>query len=264
MTIADYRAAVTATTGRILPGDTPWLIRPRHRRRAVGPQGPGIASASQPISDASRSPLLLALIVASTVGMVASSIYVPSIPQIARNFDTSISAVQLTFVGYLAAFAVSLLVLGPLSDRYGRQPVMLVGLGLCLLSSLACACSPSIEFLIAARIAQGIGACAGMAVGRAAIRDVYGRDGAAPVLATLAFIVTLVQAFAPVLGGQLQEWVGWRSNFIFVALLAACALALAAKYVPETRSPGPGVSDLGSMLGGYWSLLRIRTSWRWH
>jgi DHA1 family bicyclomycin/chloramphenicol resistance-like MFS transporter len=153
--------------------------------------------------------LLLTLTMTSSLGMVASTIYVPSIPAIATAFDTSIARVQLTFVAYLLAFAASMLVLGPLSDQYGRRRTIICGLALSSISSVACAVSPTIDFLIAARVIQGIGACAGLVVGRAITREVWGREAAAGVIAGRAIAATLMQAFAPVLGGYLQGWFGW-------------------------------------------------------
>src|SRR5712692_8663555 len=114
---------------------------------------------------------LVAVTATASLGMVASTIYVPSIPAIATALETSVAAVQFTFVGYLLAFAVSMLALGPLSDRYGRRRTMMFGLALSTISSIACAASPTIGFLIVARVVQGIGACAGLVVGRAIIRD---------------------------------------------------------------------------------------------
>ncbi|HKM69711.1 MAG TPA: MFS transporter, partial [Stellaceae bacterium] len=102
-----------------------------------------------------RQVLLLTLTMTSSLGMVASTIYVPSIPAIAAAFETSIAQVQLTFVGYLLAFAASMLLLGPLSDRYGRRRTIICGLALSAISSVACAISPTIDFLIAARFVQG-------------------------------------------------------------------------------------------------------------
>src|SRR5262245_42505191 len=109
-----------------------------------------------------RRVLLLTLTVTASLGMIASTIYVPSIPAIASAFETSVARVQFTFVGYLAAFAVSMLVLGPVSDRYGRRRTMIFGVALSTLGSIACAASPTIEFLIIARIVQGIGLSGGM------------------------------------------------------------------------------------------------------
>src|SRR6266436_6796997 len=171
-------------------------------------------------ADSRRRVLLLTLTMASSLGMVASTIYVPSIPAIASALETSIARVQFTFVGYLLAFALSMLVLGPLSDRYGRRQTIIVGLVLSALGSLACALSPTIDFLIAARIVQGIGACAGLVVGRAIIRDLWTREAGAQVIAGLAFVVTLLQAFAAVLGGYLHGWLGWRANFAGVPVVA--------------------------------------------
>src|SRR5262249_58674886 len=112
-----------------------------------------------------------------------STIYVASIRAIAAALETSIARVQLTFVGYLLAFAASMLVLGPLSDRYGRRRTIICGLALTAVSSITCAVSPTIEFLIAARVVQGIGACAGLVVGRAITREVWGRQAPARPLA---------------------------------------------------------------------------------
>jgi MFS family permease len=138
------------------------------------------------LASASRRPLLLTLTITCSLGLVASTIYVPSVPAIASALETTVSRVQLTFVGYLAAFAVSMLLLGPLSDRYGRKRTMILALSLSALGSIACAASPGIEFLIGARVLQGIGLSGGMVVGRATIRDLYGHHGAAQIIAGLS------------------------------------------------------------------------------
>ena len=202
--------------------------------------------------------LLLAITATVSLGMVASTIYVPSIPTIAGALETSVARVQFTFVGYLLAFAVGMLALGPLSDRYGRRRTMICGLALSTLSSIACAASPTIDFLIAARIVQGVGACAGLVVGRAIIRDLWRREAAAQVIAGLAFIITLMQAFAPVLGGYLQGWLGWRANFGAVAVLACLAMALVILCVPEGRRPSAPRSGAEGMLASYRTLMATR------
>jgi MFS transporter, DHA1 family, multidrug resistance protein len=202
-----------------------------------------------------RRMLLLTLTMSSSLGMVASTIYVPSIPAIAAAFETPISRVQLTFVGYLLAFAASMLVLGPLSDRYGRRRTIICGLLLSALSSIACAASPTIEFLIAARVVQGIGACAGLVVGRAITRELWGREAAAQVIAGRAIAATLMQAFAPVLGGYLQEWVGWRANFAVVAILALIAMLLVFRLVPGDRAADPRHLSIRGMLANYQTLI---------
>jgi DHA1 family bicyclomycin/chloramphenicol resistance-like MFS transporter len=204
--------------------------------------------------------MLVTLTFVATLGILASTIYVPSIPAIARGLSASVAAVQLTFVGYLLAFAVAMLVLGPLSDRYGRRRVLFAGLGLGVFGSFGCFLSPTIGFLIGARVVQGIGACAGMVVGRATIRDLYGRDGAAQVIAGLAIAMTLIQSFAPIPGGYLQAWFGWRANFFVVTMFAVAALLLAVRYVPETCTPRAAAAEGGvvaarSMLAAYVGLV---------
>ncbi len=202
--------------------------------------------------------LLLTLTMTSSLGMVASTIYVPSIPAIAAALETSIARVQLTFVGYLLAFAASMLVLGPLSDRYGRRRTIICGLALTAIGSVVCAVSPTIEFLIAARVVQGIGASAGLVVGRAITREVWGREAAARVIAGRAIAATLMQAFAPVLGGYLQGWFGWRCNFVVIGGIACAAMVLVTRYVPEGRSAVALQARASGILASYRTLIGTR------
>ena len=129
-----------------------------------------------------------------------------------------------------------MLVLGPLSDRFGRRRTVLCGLALSAFASIICAISPTIEILIAARVLQGIGACAGLVVGRALTREIWGPAAAAQVIAGRAIAATLMQACAPVVGGYLQAWFGWRANFAAVAALACLAMVLMVCFVPA-RGP---------------------------
>ncbi|HEV2301744.1 MAG TPA: multidrug effflux MFS transporter [Stellaceae bacterium] len=205
----------------------------------------------------SRLALLAAIGAAATFGMVSSTIYVPALPDIARGLEAPIASVQLTFVGYLLAFSVGMLFLGPLSDRYGRRRVLILGLIIGVLSSVICLASPSVEILIAARVLQGIGACAGLVVGRATIRDSYRREEAAQVIAGLAFVMTVIQALAPILGGYLLVFFGWRADFAAVAIFAGGALLLAWRFIPETRA-GADAGPAWSMAAAYRSLLGKR------
>src|SRR5215467_4737937 len=221
-----------------------------------------LSTASPPRDGGSEVPrhrvLLLTLTMTSSLGMVASTIYVPSLPAIAAALETSISRVQLTFAAYLLAFAASMLVLGPLSDRYGRRRTILCGLALSAISSVACALSPSIDFLIAARVVQGIGACAGLVVGRAITREVWRREAAARVIAGRAIAATLMQAFAPILGGYLQGWLGWRCNFVVIGVIACVAMALVTRYVPEGRSAVTLQVRASGMMANYRTLIGTR------
>jgi DHA1 family bicyclomycin/chloramphenicol resistance-like MFS transporter len=140
---------------------------------------------------------------------------------------------------------------------------MIAGLALSALGSIAGAASPTIEVLIAARVLQGIGFAGGMVVGRAIIRDNYAQEGAAQIIAGLSIVITLLQAFAPIPGGYVQAWIGWRANFAVVALLAAAALGLVFRYAPVAYSGDNSRSETAAllartMLASYRSLLQTR------
>jgi DHA1 family bicyclomycin/chloramphenicol resistance-like MFS transporter len=202
--------------------------------------------------------LLLVLIIATS--LLAISIYIPSMPAIADDLSTSMGSVQLTLTLYLIGFAFSQLFYGPVSDRYGRRPALLSALFIFFVSSIACTLAPTIEFLIAARIVQAFGACAGVVLTRAIVRDVYNRTESARVMAYLGMAMGLAPALAPVLGGQLHIYFGWRASFTFMAV--ACAVAFVATWarLRETHNQRSSVATgLFGMLGGYVRLLRSPT-----
>ncbi len=180
----------------------------------------------------------LALFLAATLGILSSAIYVPAIPAIARSFGVSVAAVELTFAAYLLAFASSMLVLGPLSDRCGRRPVLFIGLAVFVAGNALAATSPDIGTLIAARVIQGLGAASGIVVGRATIRDLYSREEAAKVFAGLGLVMTFLQGSAPILGGRVLVAWGWRAEFALMMIFAAAACALAIAVFPETIRKG--------------------------
>jgi DHA1 family bicyclomycin/chloramphenicol resistance-like MFS transporter len=181
-------------------------------------------------------PLLACLILASSLTLAASGILVPAIPGIARSLGASVSMVQLSFATYLGAFAGGLLLMGPISDRWGRRRVLLIGLGLSVAGSIGGAASPSVEWFIGMRLLQGFGASAGTVVTRALVADLYDREGAAGTLAVLGIASTLVQIAAPSIGGQLEIGPGWRLSFILVACIAALALILASGHIPSNTA----------------------------
>jgi MFS transporter, DHA1 family, multidrug resistance protein len=205
-----------------------------------------------------RRAVLFSLTISLSLGLVASTIYVPSVPAIASGLHTSIKLVQFTFVAYLLAFAASTLVLGPLSDRFGRRRILVCGLVVCALSSIACAAAPTIEVLIAARFLQGIGGCAGMVLGRALTRDLWAPRAAARIIAGRVIASTLMQALAPVLGGYLQVWFGWRANFVAVLALSCVAVVLVVCSLPGGTAIARQSAERWGMLAGYRTLLVAR------
>lgn len=167
-------------------------------------------------------------------GAISTDLYLPSLPAIARDFSSDAAGVQLTLSVFLIAFAIGQLVYGPLSDRFGRRPMLLFGLALYVAASLACLFAAGIEMLIAARFAQALGAASGVVLGRTVVRDVHGREGAARVLSYIAMAMALAPALGPILGGYLQSWFGWRANFLALSLFGGATLIAVAALLPET------------------------------
>lgn len=208
----------------------------------------------------SRLRLVLPILVAAgSLGLLASSIYVPSIPDIARALAVPVGLVQLTMTVFLVCYGVSMLVIGPLSDRYGRRKVMLSGILLCMAGSLVCAAAPGIEVLLVGRAVQAIGGCAGVVIARAMVRDLFDREQTARAMAVLAASITLVPIFAPMLGGYLHVWLGWRANFVVVALAGAVLFVIIAKRLPETNVQLQNQATLfRGLMSSFAVLLRVR------
>lgn len=195
------------------------------------------------------------------VGHVANNMYTPSMPSMSEYFATDAATVQLTMSVYLAAFAVAQLVYGPLSDRFGRRPVLIGGLILYVVASGAAAFAGSITMLIVMRAFQAFGACAGPVIARAMVRDLFGREQAAKVMAYIGLAMGAAPAFAPVLGGFLQTWFGWQASFVFITGFAVAILMLTWARLEETnteRSETTGLWLIVEMLRNYWRLLTSR------
>jgi len=180
--------------------------------------------------------LLVALIVGlMAVAYASAGIYSPSMPAIAQSLGASVGEVQITFSGYVAAFAVGQLIYGPLSDRWGRRLPLLIGLSIYILGSAACALATDVTTLTLARIVQAIGGCAGPTLARAMVRDLFPRDQAARVMSFVGMVMAIAPAFAPVAGGYLQVHFGWPSIFWALTLVGGLVLALNAYFLEETH-----------------------------
>jgi DHA1 family bicyclomycin/chloramphenicol resistance-like MFS transporter len=179
---------------------------------------------------------LLALLVAMAgISSLSLNILVPAIPGMMATFATEPASVQLTISLYLLGLAAAQLVFGPLSDRFGRRPVLLTGLGLAMLASSAAIFATSIASLITARVAQSLGASTGQTIGRAIIRDLYDREHAASMIGLVTSVVVFMPMVAPLLGGILDTLFGWRSIFVFAAVLSLSVFVWAMIALPETR-----------------------------
>jgi DHA1 family bicyclomycin/chloramphenicol resistance-like MFS transporter len=200
--------------------------------------------------------LLTALV---ALGPISTDLYLPSLPGLARYFAVGVDEIQLTLSVFLVGLATAQLVYGPLSDRFGRRPVLLVGLGIYVVASLVCMLSPSVPTLVVARFVQAVGACVGPVLGRAVVRDVHGREGAARVLSYMSAAMALAPAIGPILGGFLEEWFGWRVNFLALVLYGSAGLIVAWRILPETnRTPDLQAAEPLRILLGYRGFLNHR------
>lgn len=183
----------------------------------------------------SRPFLLLQLITMSAMTMLAMHILLPSLPTLQKAFDTDYATAQQALTFFLISLAFGQLVHGPLSDRFGRRPVVLWGLFVFLLGTLACMMAPTIDLLIAGRVLQAAGGCAGLTLGRAIVRDLYQRDRAASMIAYLTMAMVTAPMIAPLIGGYLDVWRGWRAIFIFTFGLGSLVWLMLYLRLPETN-----------------------------
>jgi DHA1 family bicyclomycin/chloramphenicol resistance-like MFS transporter len=189
----------------------------------------------RPVTRRARLRLLTLLIAMTGVSSLSLNILVPAIPSMVTRFATDPSNVQLTVSLYLTGLAVSQLVFGPLSDRFGRRPVVLTGLALASIASTFAIFANTIASLVAWRVTQSLGASTGQVIGRAIIRDLYERERAASMIGLVTSVVVLMPMAAPMIGGILDTLFGWESIFIFSACLAGGIFIWAAIALPETR-----------------------------
>ena len=166
---------------------------------------------------------------------LSTDLYLASLPHLASDFGVTPAAVQQTLSLFVIGFGVAQLISGPLSDRFGRRPVLLGGLGVYIASSLACALAPSLDLLIAARFVQAIGCCTAAVVARALIRDAFTPTEGAKVMAKASSLLSLAPIFGPILGGYLQVGFGWRAAFFFHSFFCIVLAGAAWRLLEETN-----------------------------
>ena len=196
----------------------------------------------------------------TALNQMSLGLYLPSMPSMPEALGTTVGQVQLTLTMFVAGFAVSQLVWGPVTDRFGRRPTLLIGLAVFTAAGAACALAETVEQLIVFRFFQALGACAGQVVSRSIVRDTTEGAESAKVMSYIALAMSLSPAVTPSIGGQLHALFGWRSNFVLLALIGLTLAAIAVIRLPETtRGKVPDAIHLVPMLRNYGTLLRDRS-----
>ena len=185
-------------------------------------------------------------------------ILLPALPVIKETFEVSTEVAQLTLSLSMLAIALGTLFFGPLSDKYGRKPVMLLGLSITIAGSIFCFLANTIELLIAGRFIQAFGAAVGLVLARAIVRDVYGAQEAARVIATLVMVMVVAPMLSPALGGELMLRFGWEYVFVVIAIACILISLLLIKNLPETLKEPVPFTGVAAMISNYALLFRSR------
>ena len=199
--------------------------------------------------------MLLLLVAMTGVAPISLYMLVPALPVLATTFGRDISIAQMTVSLYMVGIACSQIIMGPLSDRFGRRPVLLTGLSLMVAASAACIFAETLPQLIAARFLQALGGATGMVVSRAIIRDLYSRERISSMISLVIAVMMIAQMLSPLTGGLLETAFGWRSIFYVItaaSLVIAVAIALT---LPETRRDR---AEAGGFRGDVGSLFKSR------
>lgn len=225
---------MTASPGTAVPATADVDATP------AAPAVPG--PAGRPLSPAVT--VVLALLTA--IAPLATDMYLPAFPQLARDLGTSASAVQLSLTTFMVGLALGQLVIGPLSDQRGRRGLLVAGSAVCAAAGLACALAPSIGFLVAARFVQGFSGAAGVVLSRAVVSDRARGNAAAKLFGVMMLIQGVAPVAAPLLGGTLVTAVRWRGVFAILAgvsaLMLVGVLALVPETLPRERRTGGGLA----------------------
>ena len=183
-------------------------------------------------------------------GPFSIDLYLPALPQLTRDLGASASLGQLTLTASIAGLALGQLIAGPLSDRFGRRPPLLVGLAAYILFSLACAAAPTIWALIVLRLLQGLAGAAGIVIARAIVRDENEGIAAARLYSILMIVAGVAPIVAPIVGGQLLRLTDWRGLFVALAAVTTGVLAVAAvglrETLPRARRDTKGLREIGA------------------
>lgn len=208
------------------------------------------------VAPAKRPPLWL-LVIITISGTMAMHMFVPALPYATADLGAPVGQMQMTISFYIIGLAVGQLFYGPMSDSLGRRPMLIAGLALYTAGGFAAALAPGVHTLVGARLIQALGGCAGLALGRAIVRDSTRSEDMVRQLALMNLMLMVSPGLSPMVGGVVSTALGWRAVFWLTAALGLATLALAWKLLPETAPPGRSLS-IGTLVGDYRALLRSR------
>ncbi len=235
---------------------------------ARAPHAPGSAAAPEtrahtgpPSPGVRRTGLLVTLILGGLTATppLAMDMYLPSLPEVTRSLHAPAATVQLTLTACLLGMALGQLVVGPMSDRWGRRRPLLAGLAVYVLATALCAFAPDVETLVVFRLAQGLAGAAGIVIARAVVRDLYDGVAMARFFSTLMLISGVAPVVAPLIGGQILRVTDWRGVFVLLTVVGVLLGAVVWAKLPETLAPdGRHEGGVGQALGSMRALLADR------
>ncbi len=204
-------------------------------------------------------PLIVCLGLVAGLAPLSIDMYLPSFPTIREEFGTTAAQVQLTLSGYMLGFTLGQLGYGPLSDRFGRRPVLFSGIALFIVMTILCATASSIESLSVYRFLQAVGGAAGTVLSRAIIRDQFSGTYMARAMSVMLMFILLAPMISPVIGGYLLVWIGWRAIFWTLVICGFLAIVVVMIGIPESLPPGRrSQSGIRPLLRGYGRVLTHR------
>jgi len=203
--------------------------------------------------------LALVLGLLTAIGPFAIDMYLPALPALAKALQASPHAGQASLMSFFLALGAGQLLVGPLSDRFGRKSPLTIGLAVFAVASFGCALAPTIGVLIALRFVQGLGACAAMVIPRAVVRDLHSGPEAARLMALLLTVYSVSPILAPLAGSAVAAAAGWRGVFVVVGALALLSILMVWRQLRETRRPADrSAAGMRGALAGYRTLVGDR------
>ncbi|MEV8591731.1 multidrug effflux MFS transporter [Streptomyces sp. NPDC052012] len=223
---------------------------------------PATAQGSAPTATARRTGLLVTLILGGLTATppLAMDMYLPALPEVTRSLHAPAATVQLTLTACLAGMALGQLIVGPMSDRWGRRRPLLIGLAVYVVATALCALAPTVELLVAFRLAQGLAGAAGIVIARAVVRDLYDGVAMARFFSTLMLISGVAPIVAPLIGGQILRVTDWRGVFVVLTVVGVLLGVVVWARLPETLAPAARhAGGVGEALGSMRRLLADRS-----